>query len=127
MWQTAYHDQYNSFVRDRIPMAFNEMNPDDARPLGVAGSDVVTSWVDRNVVPYYKRHLGQHQTRGQRGRLQGNDLVPGPPLRLRVSLGLVWPKGCPLFIEARKRSQEQFSAGHCDLCGPGANHQVCQP
>ena len=93
VWQTAFHDQYNSFVRDRYPMAYVEMNPEDARQLGVSpgdvievwndyGStyamaypmksakpgqtfmlfgyikgvhgDVVTSWVDRNVVPYYK-------------------------------------------------------------------------
>jgi arsenite oxidase large subunit len=93
VWQTAYHDQYNSFVRDHIPMAYLEMNPDDAKQLGVSAGDVVevwndfggtyamayplksikpgqtfmlygyvkgivgnvvTSWVDRNVVPYYK-------------------------------------------------------------------------
>jgi len=93
VWQTAYHDQYNSFVHDRYPMAFIEMNPDDARTLGVSAGDVVevwndygstyavaypmksikpgqtfmlfgyikgvagdvvTEWVDRNVVPYYK-------------------------------------------------------------------------
>ena len=93
VWQTAYHDQYNSFVRDRYPLAFVEMNPEDARQLGVAPGDVievwndygstyamaypqkaikagqtfmlfgfikgvhgdiVTPWVDRNVVPYYK-------------------------------------------------------------------------
>jgi arsenite oxidase large subunit len=93
VWQTAYHDQYLSFVRDRYPMAFVEINPDDARELGIEGGDVieifndyggtyamaqpvasakrgqtfmlfgylrgvvgdvVTPWVDRNVVPYYK-------------------------------------------------------------------------
>ena len=97
VWQTAYHDQYNSFVRDRYPMAYLEMNPEDARQLGVSpgdvvevwndyGStyamaypmksakpghtfmlfgyikgvhgDVVTPWVDRNVVPYYKGTWG---------------------------------------------------------------------
>lgn len=97
VWQTAYHDQYNSFVRDRYPMAYIEMNRDDAEGLGVKpgdvvevfndfGStyamaypmdavkrdhtfmlfgyikgvhgDVVTSWVDRNVVPYYKGTWG---------------------------------------------------------------------
>jgi len=93
VWQTAYHDQYNSFVRDRYPLAFVEMNLEDARQLGVSPGDVievwndygstyamaypqkaikpgqtfmlfgyikgvhgdiVTPWVDRNVVPYYK-------------------------------------------------------------------------
>ncbi len=97
VWQTAYHDQYNSFVRDRYPMAYLEMNPDDAARLGVAAGDVievwndygstyamaypmksikagqtfmlfgfikgvhgdvVTPWVDRNVVPYYKGTWG---------------------------------------------------------------------
>jgi arsenite oxidase large subunit len=97
VWQTAYHDEFNSFVRDRFPLAFLEMNPDDAKGLGVDPGDVVevwndfgstyamayplgsakpgqtfmlfgyikgvhghvvTSWVDRNVVPYYKGTWG---------------------------------------------------------------------
>ena len=97
VWQTAYHDEFNSFVKDRYPLAFVEMNPDDAKSLGVAPGDVievwndfgsayamayplksakpgqtfmlfgyikgvhghvVTSWVDRNVVPYYKGTWG---------------------------------------------------------------------
>jgi arsenite oxidase large subunit len=97
VWQTAYHDQYNAFVRDRYPSAFIEMNPEDAKQLGVSAGDVVevwndygstyamaypmkaikpgqtfmlfgyikgvagnvtTSWVDRNVVPYYKGTWG---------------------------------------------------------------------
>ena len=40
VWQTAYHDQYNSFVRDRYPMAYLEMNPEDARTLGVAAGGI---------------------------------------------------------------------------------------
>ncbi len=97
VWQTAYHDQYNAFVRDRIPMAYLEMNPEQASEMGVdAGDvvevwndygstyamaypidsikrghtfmlfgyvkgvhgDVVTPWVDRNVIPYYKGTWG---------------------------------------------------------------------
>jgi len=97
VWQTAYHDEFNSFVRDRFPLAFLEMNPDDAKALDVTPGDVVevwndfgstyamayplgsakpghtfmlfgyikgvhghvvTSWVDRNVVPYYKGTWG---------------------------------------------------------------------
>jgi arsenite oxidase large subunit len=97
VWQTAYHDEFNSFVRDRFPLAFLEINPDDAKGLGVDPGDVVevwndfgstyamayplgsakpgqtfmlfgyikgvhghvvTSWVDRNVVPYYKGTWG---------------------------------------------------------------------
>jgi len=46
VWQTAYHDQYNSFVRDRYPSAFIEMNPDDARTMGVTAGDVVEVFND---------------------------------------------------------------------------------
>ncbi|GCL65593.1 hypothetical protein AQPW35_46740 [Rubrivivax pictus] len=46
VWQTAYHDQYNSFVRDRYPMAYLEMNPEDARALGAAAGDVVEVFND---------------------------------------------------------------------------------
>jgi len=46
VWQTAFHDQYNSFVRDRYPSAFLEMNPDDARAMGVAAGDVVEVFND---------------------------------------------------------------------------------
>jgi arsenite oxidase large subunit len=97
VWQTAYHDQYNTSVRGRFPMAYIEMNPADAAGLGVGAGDVVeihndygstfamaypsksiksgqtfmlfgyikgvagdvvTSWTDRNVVPYYKGTWG---------------------------------------------------------------------
>jgi len=46
VWQTAYHDQYNTFVKDRYPMAFIEMNLDDAKALGVKGGDVVEVFND---------------------------------------------------------------------------------
>ena len=97
VWQTAYHDQYNAFVSERYPLAYLELNPQDAAALGVKAGDVVevfndygstyamayptastkpnqtfmlfgyvkgvagnvtTSWVDRNVVPYYKGTWG---------------------------------------------------------------------
>ena len=93
VWQSAYHDQYNALVTDRYPLAYLEINPQDAAGLGIKAGDVVevfndygntyamayptasakaaqtfmlfgyvkgvagnvtTSWVDRNVVPYYK-------------------------------------------------------------------------
>lgn len=93
VWQSAYHDQYNHLVTQRLPLAFIELNPDDARALQVAAGDIVevfndygtsfamayplasmkpgqtfmlfgytsgvqgnlvTPWVDRNIVPYYK-------------------------------------------------------------------------
>jgi arsenite oxidase large subunit len=41
VWQTGYHDQYNAFVRDRYPLAYIEINPDDARELGVSAGEVV--------------------------------------------------------------------------------------
>lgn len=46
VWQTAYHDQYNDFVRGRFPMAFIEINPDDAQALGIGGGDVVEVYND---------------------------------------------------------------------------------
>ncbi|MDN7681624.1 arsenate reductase (azurin) large subunit [Burkholderia cenocepacia] len=92
-WQTLFHDEYNRFVRDRVPMAYLELSPGDAKELGISSGDVVevyndfgsthamaylepsiksghtfmqfghfngtvgnlvTPWVDQNVVPYYK-------------------------------------------------------------------------
>jgi arsenite oxidase large subunit len=46
VWQTAYHDQYNDFVRSRYPMAYIEMNPQDARELGIAPGDIVEVFND---------------------------------------------------------------------------------
>ena len=40
-WQTLYHDQYNPTVRERWPMAPVEMNPEDAKELGIANGDIV--------------------------------------------------------------------------------------
>ncbi len=41
MWQSNYHDQYIEFRNTRYPMAPLEMNPDDARKLGVESGDLV--------------------------------------------------------------------------------------
>jgi len=46
VWQTGYHDKYNAFVKGRWPMAFLEMNPDDAKSLGVGAGDVVEVFND---------------------------------------------------------------------------------
>jgi arsenite oxidase large subunit len=46
IWQTAYHDQYNEFVRGRYPMAYIELNEADARQLGVAAGDIVEVFND---------------------------------------------------------------------------------
>ncbi len=93
IWQTAYHDQRMDFRTERYPMAPIEINPKDAKALGIESGDVVevyndfgstfamaylvddmkpghtfmlfgyfngnvgdvvTSWTDRNYIPYYK-------------------------------------------------------------------------
>jgi arsenite oxidase large subunit len=41
IWQTAYHDRHIEFRRERFPMSFIEMNPQDAAGLGIASGDVV--------------------------------------------------------------------------------------
>jgi len=41
IWQTAYHDRHIAFRRERFPMSFVEMNPQDAASLGIASGDVV--------------------------------------------------------------------------------------
>ncbi|MET3375450.1 arsenite oxidase large subunit [Variovorax boronicumulans] len=46
VWQTAYHDQYNEQVKGRYPMAYLEMNPDDAKASGVGAGDVVEVFND---------------------------------------------------------------------------------
>jgi len=46
IWQTAYHDQYNEFVKGRYPMAYIELNPADAGSLGIAAGDVVEVFND---------------------------------------------------------------------------------
>ncbi|MBU6290859.1 MAG: arsenate reductase (azurin) large subunit [Burkholderiales bacterium] len=46
VWQTAYHDQYNEFVKGRYPLAYIEINPNDAQSLGVSAGDVVEVYND---------------------------------------------------------------------------------
>ncbi len=46
VWQTGYHNQYDSFVRGRYPMAYIEINPDDAKGLGVESGDAVEVFND---------------------------------------------------------------------------------
>ena len=45
-WQTMYHDQYNSYITDRWPMAPIELNPADAGELGVESGDIVEVYND---------------------------------------------------------------------------------
>ncbi|MBI3525348.1 MAG: arsenate reductase (azurin) large subunit [Betaproteobacteria bacterium] len=41
VWQTGYHNKYDPNVRDRYPMSVIEMNPQDAKDLGVRPGDIV--------------------------------------------------------------------------------------
>lgn len=41
IWQSAYHDQYLSFRKGRFPMAPMEINPEDAKQLGIKAGDIV--------------------------------------------------------------------------------------
>ena len=46
VWQTAYHNQYDPHVRGRYPMAFIELNPQDASELGAKAGDIVEVFND---------------------------------------------------------------------------------
>jgi len=46
IWQTAYHDQRINFRTERYPMAPIEINPKDARKLGIESGDVVEVYND---------------------------------------------------------------------------------
>jgi len=41
VWQTGYHNKYDPHVKDRYPMSVIEMNPEDAKGLGVQPGDIV--------------------------------------------------------------------------------------
>jgi arsenite oxidase large subunit len=63
IWQTGYHDQYNPTMKERWPMAPVEMNPDDAKELGIANGDIVELFNDYGatyamayIVPEAKRN-----------------------------------------------------------------------
>ena len=74
VWQTAYHDQYNDFVRGRFPMAFIELNPDDAQALGIGGGDVVEVYNDYGstyAMAYPTPEIKMNQTFMQFGYLNG--------------------------------------------------------
>lgn len=49
IWQVVYHDQRIDFRTERYPMVLIEINPKDAKELGIKSRDVVTDWTDRNV------------------------------------------------------------------------------
>jgi arsenite oxidase large subunit len=73
-WQTLYHDQYNEFVRGRIPMAYLEINPDDAQALVIASGDVVEVFNDYGssyALAYLEPDIKRNQTFMQFGHFNG--------------------------------------------------------
>ena len=65
IWQTAYHDRHLPFRRDRYPMSYLEMNPGDARELGVESGDLVEIRNDHGAVvamAYLEGAIKQGQT-----------------------------------------------------------------
>ena len=64
VWQTLYHDQYNPAMKERWPMAPVELNPDDARELGIANGDIVELYNDYGAT-YAMAYLVPEIKRGQ--------------------------------------------------------------
>jgi len=63
VWQTMYHEQYAADAKARWPMAPVELNPDDAKELGVGNGDIVEVFNDYGstyamayIVPEIKRN-----------------------------------------------------------------------
>lgn len=64
IWQTAYHDQYMEFRKNRFPMAFIEMNPEDAKKLSISSGDIVELFNDYGAVngmAYIEPDIRNHQ------------------------------------------------------------------
>lgn len=64
-WQTGYHDQHHSFRNNRYPMAFIEMNPDDAASLDIESGDIVEVFNDygsTNAMAYLEKNINKGQT-----------------------------------------------------------------
>ncbi|QGA50925.1 arsenate reductase (azurin) large subunit [Pseudomonas brassicacearum] len=74
VWQTLYHDQYNDFVRRRVPMAYLEINPDDAKTLTIEAGDVVEVFNDYGssyALAYLEPDIKRNQTFMQFGHFNG--------------------------------------------------------
>jgi arsenite oxidase large subunit len=41
VWQTGYHNKYDPHVKDRYPMSIIELNPQDAKEMGIESGDIV--------------------------------------------------------------------------------------
>jgi len=46
IWQTAYHNKYDAYIKERYPMALIELNPGDAKELGISSGDIVEVYND---------------------------------------------------------------------------------
>lgn len=65
IWQTAYHDQRIDFRTERYPMAPIEINPKDAKKLGIESGDVVEVYNDYGstfAMAYLEPDMKQGQT-----------------------------------------------------------------
>jgi len=80
IWQTAYHDQRVDFRTERYPMAPIEMNPKDAKELGIESGDVVEVYNDFGstfAMAYLEPDMKRNHTFMMFGYFNGNvgDLV----------------------------------------------------
>ncbi|MGZ3339983.1 MAG: arsenate reductase (azurin) large subunit [Reyranella sp.] len=74
IWQTGYHNQYDSHVRDRYPMAYIEVNPDDLKSVGAEAGDVIEVWNDYGstyAMAYPVKDAKQGQTFMVFGQIKG--------------------------------------------------------
>ncbi|MBV1790260.1 arsenate reductase (azurin) large subunit [Marinobacterium sp. D7] len=81
IWQTAYHDQYQRFRTERYPMAPIEINPTDAKALGIESGDVVEVYNDYGstfAMAYLEQDMKPGHTFMMFGYFNGNvgDVVP---------------------------------------------------
>ncbi len=75
IWQTAYHDQRIDFRRDRYPMAPIEINPKDAKALGIQSGDVVEVYNDYGstfAMAYLEPDMRRGETFMEFGYFNGN-------------------------------------------------------
>ena len=80
IWQTAFHDKHIDFRTGRYPMAPIEINPEDARALGVESGDVVELYNDYGstfAMAYLEPDIKRNHTFMMFGYFNGNvgDLV----------------------------------------------------
>jgi arsenite oxidase large subunit len=65
VWQSAYHDQFDSFVNEKFPMTMIEMNPSDAKELKIESGDIVEVFNDHGstfAMAYLEERIKTGQT-----------------------------------------------------------------